>query len=326
MNRFKEVDILKGIGIVLMIMGHQYYGDDFDKWIHAFHMPIFFIISGFLYHSQNSIENFLYKKVKTLLIPYLFFAGTHFFLISLKTIISGESVDSLYSYLYHIFWINTEGLPICGAIWFLTALFFVNIFYLLFDRYAKNMILKILCVFFVTIVGICLPAYGYRLPLALDVAFVGVGLFFAGIILRNMYDKFQISNGFKTSLLGGLGIFLCYITININDPVNMRLGIYGNAFLFFFNAILMTIVFYYLICIVSKSNCLFIKELSYIGKNSIVYLGFNQLVLLFLKKIRVDDSIMKMVIKLISLVICLCILHIISHIITTSKAKKLIGK
>lgn len=326
MKRFKEIDILKGIGIVLMIMGHQYYGDHFDKWIHAFHMPIFFIISGFLYHSQKSIREFVYKRVKTLLIPYLFFAGVHFFLISLKTIISGETVESLYMFLYHIFWINTEGVPICGAIWFLTALFFVNIFYLLIDKYIKNIMLKSVCVLFTAIAGMTLPTYGYRLPLALDVAFVGVGLFFAGTILRNMYEKFQFLNIFKMSLVGGFGIVLCYITISINASVNMRLGMYGNDFLFFFNAILMTIALYFLICIVGKSNCLLIKELSYIGKNSIVYLGFNQLVLFFLKKIRVGDSVMEMVIKLLSLVICLCVLHIISYIITISKAKMLIGK
>lgn len=326
MNRLKEIDMLKGLGIILMIMGHQYYGEYFDKWIHAFHMPIFFIISGFLYHSPNSIKEFLYRRVKALLIPYLFFASIHFSLISLKIIISGESVKTLYVYLCHIFWINTEGLPICGAIWFLTALFFANIFYLLIDRYVKKIMPKGLCVFLTAIIGIVLPTYGYRLPLALDVALVGVGLTFAGTILRNMYEKFQFLNILKKGLVGAFGTILCYITININTSVNMRLGIYGNVFLFFFNAISMTIALYFLICIVNKSNGLLIKELSYIGKNSIVYLGFNQLVLIFLKKIKVEDSIMGMITKLISLVICLCILHIISHIITTSKAKLLIGK
>jgi fucose 4-O-acetylase-like acetyltransferase len=41
-NRIFFIDIFRGIGIILMIMGHIYFGVRFDKFIHAFHMPMFF--------------------------------------------------------------------------------------------------------------------------------------------------------------------------------------------------------------------------------------------------------------------------------------------
>lgn len=47
-KRDTDIDILKAIGIVLMIMGHIGFGGIFDYWIHSFHMPMFFIMSGFL--------------------------------------------------------------------------------------------------------------------------------------------------------------------------------------------------------------------------------------------------------------------------------------
>ena len=48
MKRLDYVDTLKGIGILLMLMGHVPFGANFDYYIHAFHMPLFFFISGFL--------------------------------------------------------------------------------------------------------------------------------------------------------------------------------------------------------------------------------------------------------------------------------------
>ena len=61
-KRIEYVDIFRGIGIILMILGHIGYIGIFDKIIrhvgfnvsadivvHAFHMPMFFVVSGFFY-------------------------------------------------------------------------------------------------------------------------------------------------------------------------------------------------------------------------------------------------------------------------------------
>lgn len=62
-KRFDEIDILKSMGIILMIMGHIGFGGIFDYWIHSFHMPMFYFISGFLYRkSELSLREFLIKK------------------------------------------------------------------------------------------------------------------------------------------------------------------------------------------------------------------------------------------------------------------------
>ena len=72
-NRIVEIDLLKGFGIVLMIMGHIGFGKAFDTWIHSFHMPIFFVISGFLWKKRNiSFKDFFKRKASSLLIPYCF--------------------------------------------------------------------------------------------------------------------------------------------------------------------------------------------------------------------------------------------------------------
>lgn len=47
-TRLEYIDILKGIGIILMIMGHIGFGGIFDFYIHAFNMPLFFFVSGYM--------------------------------------------------------------------------------------------------------------------------------------------------------------------------------------------------------------------------------------------------------------------------------------
>lgn len=44
------IDWAKSIGIMLVIMGHYGMGDKiYGTFIYAFHMPLFFIVSGYLF-------------------------------------------------------------------------------------------------------------------------------------------------------------------------------------------------------------------------------------------------------------------------------------
>jgi len=52
MNRIDYLDIAKGIGIILVYIGHCYIGERTQTlsnviyWIYSFHMPFFFFVSG----------------------------------------------------------------------------------------------------------------------------------------------------------------------------------------------------------------------------------------------------------------------------------------
>lgn len=72
-------DIAKGIGIVLVVIGHyipagapQWY-IDFVLFVYHFHMPLFFFIAGFFYDRstrQESYRLFVWNKFQRLMIPY----------------------------------------------------------------------------------------------------------------------------------------------------------------------------------------------------------------------------------------------------------------
>ena len=75
-SRMDYIDIYRAFGIILMVMGHIGFGGKFDKFIHAFHMPMFFFISGFFYKEKClDIKKYAVDKAKKLLTPYFVFGG-----------------------------------------------------------------------------------------------------------------------------------------------------------------------------------------------------------------------------------------------------------
>lgn len=54
-NRIEEVDISKGIGMVLVITGHLCVSSSLRNFIYSFHMPLFFILSGIVYNVARTM-------------------------------------------------------------------------------------------------------------------------------------------------------------------------------------------------------------------------------------------------------------------------------
>ncbi len=71
-SRLTVLDSLRGFGILLVVLGHTSRSAGLVSWIFSFHMPLFFIISGMLFHERQFLDSFK-KKVARLLTPYLFF-------------------------------------------------------------------------------------------------------------------------------------------------------------------------------------------------------------------------------------------------------------
>ena len=85
---YREIHIARGIGVLLVLIGHSFpdaelnwFPDIWVQWGHdylySFHMALFFFISGFVmgnkyFCRKEGIIVELIKKVKRLMIPYLF--------------------------------------------------------------------------------------------------------------------------------------------------------------------------------------------------------------------------------------------------------------
>lgn len=76
------IDVLRGIGILLMVAGHMHFSALFNHYIFSFHMPLFFTVSGYCYRYPEHFAKSLRSKTKKLLIPYAFFGFAYFLLFS----------------------------------------------------------------------------------------------------------------------------------------------------------------------------------------------------------------------------------------------------
>ena len=109
--RLTVFDILKGIGILLVIICHTFM-KEIGPYITAFHMPLFFIVAGYFY-KQNSFIVHLRKDFRRLVIPYLFICIATMFIASVQESRTNHAVSIVTDVLYG-----------CGTpAWFLLGLF-----------------------------------------------------------------------------------------------------------------------------------------------------------------------------------------------------------
>lgn len=75
-NRIEEVDISKGIGMVLVITGHLCVGAPLRNFIYSFHMPLFFVLSGFVYNIARARTRKAIQ-IKKILAEYIEWSGIY---------------------------------------------------------------------------------------------------------------------------------------------------------------------------------------------------------------------------------------------------------
>ena len=276
-NRVKYVDLYRGIGIILMIMAHIGFGGVFDHYIHAFHMPMFFFVSGYFF-KLNSPKRFFWQKAKTLLIPYVFYTVIIYFGWKM---VCGEPANSLVETL-----INMKPSEFVAAQWFLTALFIANMTYWLIHILFRNDIYVSIVAFMLALCGNLIQLF-YKKPciFSFDAGLVGVGIMHFGYLCRHcrirIIEKIMKLTWTETILTFSLLSAL----IAANEKVNMREGKYGLLPLFWINAIGMCIVLWNVarkLMDLQNEKCFkswivnIYSIIENIGRRSLVFLCLNQ--------------------------------------------------
>lgn len=147
-QRDPVIDSMRGIGIVLMVLGHSGFpGTDF---IYLFHMALFFMLSGWLFSLRGGPVHFIKRKAVTLWLPFVL-ANTAFTVLNnlflkLNILTSDErilqvpgnavtthvTVKDVIGRTVH--WcVFDGGTQLGGAMWFIQALFQVSILYALVE-------------------------------------------------------------------------------------------------------------------------------------------------------------------------------------------------
>lgn len=112
MTRINEIDAAKAICIFLMLVGHCCTSEAIRIYIYAFHMPAFFVFSGFLYHPHHFLHT-----IRCFFIPVIILSLLHFF----ELVVTEGYVYTIshYDFLQYRFGLGTGYF---SGIWFIWAL------------------------------------------------------------------------------------------------------------------------------------------------------------------------------------------------------------
>lgn len=71
-KRLNWIDSLRGFSVFCVTIGHLACEYSIEKHIYTFHIFLFFFLSGYLHRDEDcSVAQYLVKKIKTILIPFL---------------------------------------------------------------------------------------------------------------------------------------------------------------------------------------------------------------------------------------------------------------
>lgn len=275
-----NVDIVKGIAIILVMIGHSgmflFVKDKvlLNTFIYSFHMPLFFIVAGFFMKDKVNLK----KTIKRLLIPFLiasvFWVFIASLLVQLPTYFRSQE---LYPYSYDfmlqlkkflkaIFFATR--LDIVGTgLWFLVALFMSRIlWYILHDLIKFKVTLWYILIVFVV---------NYLLYNYLNLAETHFYWMWPQSILAYLFmliGNYYYKNNYveKTSyldviILSGLTIFV----IIWNGRIDMSSFKFNNYLGFIFIAIMAFAVIYKFSFVIEKHSKLLKMFLLWCGKQSL---------------------------------------------------------
>lgn len=131
--RLDYADGARGFMILLVLVGHADPPKLLFKLIYGFHMPFFFLLSGFLFDAEKYARMrfwpYCKKRFASYVIPYFIYAFCNLLInipIELRQGVVGKAL--LTSTAKHIFWIfyaigDKAKTPNCTPLWFLPCLF-----------------------------------------------------------------------------------------------------------------------------------------------------------------------------------------------------------
>lgn len=278
MKQNEWIDVAKGIGILLVIIGHSPFNPTIINIIFTFHMPLFFFMGGYLFNYSKYKKNtilFVSKKAKRLVYP--FFITNIIVITFLYYFIKfhNSPIKNWIGIIYgnsaplnppNIF-TNIVNVPS----WYLLSLFcsFIILYIIAYSFEKYGLLYSIfLCCFF-TLIGFTISKFVF-LPWGLDIAFVSMIFMFSGY-LANKYvfmPKIQIKNYIFI-------ILIFFIVIEINGRVDMNTRLYKNLLLFIIGGLLGTYLTIDLSKRINRKESFLFRSLTYLGKNSIIILLYH---------------------------------------------------
>ncbi len=293
LGRDPHIDVLKGIGMIFVMLTHMqvidYLGYSLIAYLIMFALPMFFFISGYLFPTSSDATMkfgpYVVKKILTLFVPYAIFFVVSF--IWTQTVYAYSMGVPMFG--FDVDWLNVVNaflfagqylfdLALVPApLWFLHALFFASLIFF-FIMKIKNKIILLVIALALSFVTLPLQAALSESPIWL-IRLLPAALFFmiCGRLFRAFVSVPQSEElgtlGKNRGVIGGF-VSLLFILAGFFCMQQGRGDIWAITSYWYFPGAIISILGFYML-----SRCTNNKVLQFVGINSILYLGLHPLIL-----------------------------------------------
>lgn len=281
-----EIDLAKGVGILLVILGHiQYISGGFRHFIVSFHIPLFFIIAGMLIRvkrdEKKPLSVNIARKTGSVLRPYLIFSVIFIIAQTVAWKLGGTiTADMIKENIF-----LTVILYGMSVLWFLGALFVgESVFFLLFKIMKRKLVPFVVCAGLVVSCLLnrllqyycawhsCDALISYIRYFCQDFIRIGMIVFFiaVGFYAWRLYEKMHVHP--VKALLAGTALIAVTVYISIiNGGVDLHFLVLNNEFLYFTGAICGSLgVIFLCMAMLPIAHLAPFKVLAFYGKNSLI--------------------------------------------------------
>ena len=285
-ERYKELDLMKGIGILLVYLGHSFnlYGLKWNslflflyRTTYSFHMPLFFFISGLLLNTDKKLDlsKFYKGKLKRLLIPYFFINLIDF----VPRTLFPQLVNSKFKGIKEVIFYGTK------ISWFVYTLFIIFMIFPFLDEYILKKDKYYLFGMFLIILNY-LKIFENIKIFSVNTVVSYLLYFYVGYIIKPFYNE-RIKNGIGSQNLIFLIISIIFLSFS-----------YKYYYLNYFNSIIFAILGILFVLNISlriEEDINIYKFFNFLGINSLTFYlieGFITVVyrVLLLRIISIEHS------------------------------------
>ena len=228
-ERLSWLDVLKGIGIILVAVGHIYSNRIVFNWLYSFHMPLFFLAAGWVYKEKTILTD-IKRRIQTIVVPYFSFG---LLVLLYWQVIERRFRDSNMSFTDSLFGLLSgcyNNLDFNVHLWFLPCFFVtVVLFNILVMNLGGRKIAYVVSAL-MSLIYIVLPMP--ELPWGINRVFKYIGFYAVGVFLTGRETKIadrNVGTGVAAVVLLTVNFFLSLhnLTTGIMWFVTALIGVFA---------------------------------------------------------------------------------------------------
>ncbi len=281
-QRTAWIDVAKGMGIIMVFIGHSSLPKILSDFIWAFHMPLFFFLSGWCTNWKKlSPKEFLLHRIKTLMIPFFIYS----------TIVL--TIEYVAGFSNILLWLHQgwQGY----ALWFIPVLFMASFIARVINIFGNKVV--IICEAVCILLGASLRYTDVTLPWTMSTVPYATFLILAGWQLKSFSSYIE-----KPRIwIGVIGLVITFIVShfwrldmawnNILPIIPLTIGAFSGFFL------ISTVA-----SVISNRIKFLSKILQGVGKETYIVLAFSQVLSMTIINCTSIDRITRNLIVIILLV------------------------